>query len=484
MSQKLFPRHFIPLCGLLPLVSAWATSPVKAGDETLNCTAITEQRQQLATTIAAGDPNTPSMGKAAAGTAANVGSSVVTQASGLFGALGGLAGKLAGSTAQQQVEERMAPDAAAQAAAGEARDRDQFLDRLANAKGCLADNPAHAGKALSAEEFKTLTTGPAAGEIQPMTVATVNAALQQPLVPLVSRPMFDGDLQLADKRFYISEFRVLFEVGGEVSARTRAGYMPGGTSYGATNSRIKYKVAQPDIAALQRLTDQAWANLKEQLAARGISVEDAASFTAANGAVYPATEAASTPQAPVYIDENLGHTERKYLVLAPTGMKLHSRGIAGLGAGNIGTRISWVKNKYEGLALSVAIHIAALETTGSGSSILNPDGANTGASPGMTLSTPPGGIVANTHADTRMVRLSKPIAIPGNFARFRTVGGFNTQDNAAVRALQIAGNLAGVAANKSRTVEMEVDLDGPNTSRMAMQGLQAFNQSVVEAIKP
>ena len=99
------------------------------------------------------------------------------------------------------------------------------------------------------------------------------------------------------------------------------------------------------------------------------------------------------------------------------------------------------------------------------------------------LAIPAGSFVAQTHADVTALRLGKPLAIPGSFARFRTVGGYDTQKDAAVRALQIAGNLAGVAANKSRTVEMEVDLDGPATSRMAMQGLATFNQALAASLR-
>ena len=303
-----------------------------------------------------------------------------------------------------------------------------------------------------------------------------------PIVVLDGSELLEGKLNTAGKRIHISEFRVLFEVSGEVSASTRAGYLPG-TNYGGTRSRIKYQVANVDIAALQALTDKAWADLRERLAAGGVRLEDAAGFTAENGAVYAATEAASTPGAPVYVEQDLGHTTRKYLVLTPTGMKLHERGFAGMGAGDMGKRIDWSKSGFDGIAVGVAVNIAALETSGSGSSIWNRDGASTGAGEGMIITAPPQGVAASGHVDGGSLRAPKGIAVAGNFARFREVGGFDSQKNAAVVALQVVGNLAGVAANKSKVVEMEIDLDGPTTSRMALSGLASFNQALAEQFK-
>lgn len=474
------------LAGSPTLVTAGPLQRVDPGDAQLDCTGLAAQQQAMTDFIAAGDTNAPSIGKAAAGGAANVGGQVagaaVAQGSGLFGGLGGLVGKVAGVVAQQQVEESMAPDAAAQQRAAEARERQGFLGKLATAKECRPDEPGYPGKTPSADEFKTLAAGPAGGEVQAFTVAAVETAAAEPIVVLDGSDLLEGKLNTAGKRIYISEFRVLFEVAGEVSASTRAGYLPG-TNYGGTQSRIKYQVANVDIAALQALTDKAWADLQERLAASGVKLEDAAGFTAQNGAVYAATEAASTIGAPVYVEQDLGYTERKYLVLTPTGMKLHERGFAGMGAGDMGKRIDWSKSGFDGIAVGVAINIAALESSGSGSSIWNRAGASTGAGEGMTVSAPPGAVAASGHVDGGSLRAPKGITVAGNFARFREVGGFDSQKNVAVVALQAVGNLAGVAANKSKVVEMEVDLDGPTTSRMVLSGLATFNQALTEQFK-
>ncbi len=482
LSSTLFALGSV-LCATVAV--AQPVGRVTAEDMHLSCADIAQERKKLDELIAAGDPNAPNLAKAAAGTAANMGGqvagAVAAQGSGLLGGLGGLISKVAGAVAQQQVEARMGPDEAAKQRAADAKPRHAFLGRLATAKECRADDPAFAGKPLSPEEFQALAGGPAAGEIKPFTAASV-AEFKEPIGTLPTSGFLEGELKLGNRKVYISEFRVLFEVGGSVTAKTRAGYLPG-TRYGATNSTIKYKVANPDIAALQAITDKAWADLKARLQERGITIEDREAFIAQHGEVYPATEEASRPDKPVFIEENFGYVTRNYLVMAPTGMKLHPRSFAGIGAGNIGKRIEFVKNKLDGLTIGVMLNVADLESSGSGSSILHTEGASTSAGEGMALAGPTGHIVANGHAEAGMVRMPKGFAVPGTFARFREVGGYDTQKDAVVKTIQIAGALAGVAANKSKTVEMEIDLDGPATTRMALQGLATFNKALVERIQ-
>lgn len=474
------------LAGVPALAAAQTLARVNEIDATLDCKGIAAEKPRLDEVIVAGDVSTPGVGKAVAGSAANVGGQLAggaaAQATGLFGGLGGLVGKLAGAVAQQQVEEGLAADAAAQQRAVESSERLAFLGKLAKAKECRLDEPDYAGRMLSADEFRQLAEGPAAGAMKPFTAAAVRTVPSESVQPLTSAGFLEGELNTSGKRFYISEFRVLFEVGGEVSASTRAGHMPG-TNYGGTRSRIKYQVANLDIPALQALTDKAWADLQRRLAADGVTVEDSASFIAQNGVVYAATEPASTATAPVYIEQNFGHSTRKYLVLAPTGTHLHPRGFAGMGAGDMGKRVEWSKSGFDGIAIGVALNIASLETSGSGSSIIHRDGASTGAGEEMSVTAPPGAVVASGHVDAGSIRAPKGLPVAGNFARFREVGGYDSQKHAAVRALQVVGNLAGVAANASKTVEMEIDLDGPATSRMALTGLITFNKAISDQLK-
>ncbi len=461
---------------------------VKPADAGMDCAVIASENKAMADLITAGDP-TRTAGQAVAGGTANVGGQLagaVVAQSGMFGAFGGLVSKLTGSVAQQQVEQRLAPDAAAQQRAALARDRQGFLNALASAKACRADDPSFAGNALSADEFQRvagLGAGPAGTTtaLAPLSLAQTQTALAEPVAPLAATFPLQGDLKLAGRRYYIAEFRVLFEVGGRVSANTRAAYL-GGNNYGATRSTIRYALAQPDVAVMQAITDRAWADFQQRVAAAGVKIEPRANFVAQHGEVYAATEPATTAAAPVTIDQNLGHTERKYMVFAPTGMTLHSRGFAGLGAGNLSKRMEFIKGQMDGLSVSVAVNIAALETSGSGSSLFNRDGASTGAGAGMTVVSPPDGVVAQVHADSSSLRLAQPVAVPGTFARMREVGGYDTTKDGVARSMQILSNMAGVAANNSKTVDMQVDLDGLATPRMVLQGLTGFNQALVEKL--
>ncbi len=481
-----FPR--IPILALTlaagwPCAQAQSIARVQPTDAQLDCAGIAAERKTLADTIAAGDPNAPSLARTAAGGAANMGGqvagAVIAQGGGLFGSL---VSKVAGAVAKQQVEERMGPDAEAQKRAAEARERTGFLDTLAAARQCRSDDPSFAGNPLSPEAFGKLADGSAAPAVlAPLSAAAVSPALDGALSPLPATGLLEGNLETAGRPFHVSEFRVLFEVGGTVSANTRAGHLPG-VNYGATRSTIRYEVANPDIAALQAIVDRAWRDFNERAAAAGVKLDDPVAVAAQHGEVYPATEPASAPGAPVYAEINLGHVKRKYLVLAPTGMKLHSRGLAGLGAGDIGKRIEWTRANREAIAVGIALNVASLETSGSGSSILR-SGSSTRAGEGMTLAAPAGAAVANGHVRAGMLRLAKELPIPGAFARFRETGGYDTQKDAAVRSVQILGALAGVAPNASKTVEMAVDLDGPATARMALAGLATFNEGLVGMLK-
>ncbi|MDP2681166.1 MAG: hypothetical protein Q8O85_20960 [Rhodoferax sp.] len=484
-TVKLYPGWVLAACLTSMTATAQPIPVTLDSDISLDCQAIQTEQARLKETIAAGN-NDPSIGKAAAAGTANAGAqlagSIAAQSAGIFGSLGGLLSKAAGSVAQQQVEERLAPDALAVQQAKQAQARADFLSKLSQAKACRADDASFAGSPLSSAEFAALSSGPSAGVVKPLTAAAAADALAQPVTLLAQPLTFEGDLKLGGKRFYLAEFRVLYEVAGEVAARTNAGYMPG-TNYGATSSRIKYQVPQVDVAALQALTDKAFTDFQQRLQGAGVTLEPTDAFISQHGAVYPATEAGSTVDSPVYVEENLGHTERKYMVFAPTGMKLQPRGFAGLGAGNIGTRMDWVRNKFEGLNVGVALNFTALETSGSGSSILHRDGASTSAQPVMSIATPSGSVVAQGHVDAGALYMPKPTVVPGDFAKMRETGGFDTQKDAGVKGLQMLGNLMGVAANKSKTVEMALDLDGPTTTRLALQAFSTFNQSLVDKIK-
>ena len=288
--------------------------------------------------------------------------------------------------------------------------------------------------------------------------------------------LLDGKLTLAGKTVFLTEYRVLFDMSGEVNANTRGGYLLG-TDYGSTRATVTYKVPEPDIAALQAITDRAYADFKDRLAAAGLTVQ---TTEPEGGGIYTATEAGSAPGAPVWVDQNLGRVKRRLLVLTPTGTKFISRGFAGIGAGNIGKRVEWGGKNWEALSVTQTINIAELETSGSGSSIFR-RGSSAEASSSLTVGLSPGDFLVQSHMGSGLIRMSEPLPVPGAFANFRTVKTFDSDKDATSRVVGTLQNLMGQGANKVLKVEKEVDVDGPALARLSYQGLASINQAVASA---
>lgn len=314
------------------------------------------------------------------------------------------------------------------------------------------------------------------------TPEQVQAALAAPIAPLDAAALVKSNAALKGKRFYVAEYRVLFEIGGSVSANTRGAYF-GGTDYGATNVRVNYLVPTPDVALLQAITDRAYADFLARLDAAGLKPEPADTFVKENGAIYDATQDASRAGGEVYEDVELGYGKRKYMVFVPTGTKMVARGFAGLGAGNIGKRIDFSKGNLEGVSMGMVVNLAAQESSGGGSSMFK-RGSSANASAAMEVAMPPRQLgVLQTHAHTQIVSLNGPLAVPGQFANLRETGGYDTQKDAAVKALQIFGALTmGVAGNTSKRVDMALDVDNAALARQALQGMAAVNQAAVAGI--
>lgn len=315
------------------------------------------------------------------------------------------------------------------------------------------------------------------------TPEQIEAALAAPVAPLEAAVPVKGSATLKGKRFYIAEYRVLFEMGGSVSANTRAAYF-GGTDYGSTNVRVNYLVPTPDVKLLQAITDKAYADFLARLEAAGVKPEPAEAFVKENGAVYEATAEASKPGAEVYEDVELGYGKRKYLVMAPTGTRLVPRGFAGIGAGNIGKRIDFSKANLEGVSVGMVVNLAAQESSGGGSSMFK-RGSSANASAAMEVAMAPKQLgVMQTHALTQVVSLGGPLPVPGQFANLRETGGYDTQKDTAVKALQIFGAVTmGLGASTSKRVDMALDVDNAALARHALQGMAAVNQAVAGAIQ-
>lgn len=324
---------------------------------------------------------------------------------------------------------------------------------------------------------------PATPAAAPADPAAIEQVLKATPELLDASGIAKSNAVLKGKRFYIAEYRVLFEVGGKVTANTRAAYF-GGRDYGATRVTVNYEWPKPDVQLMQAITDRAYADFLARMEAAGLKPEPIEPFVQANGAVYETKVEASKPGAEVYEEVELGYGKRKYMVFAPTGTRTVERGFIGLGAGNIGKRIDFGKANLEGVSVGMVVNLAAQESSGGGSSMFK-RGSSANASAAMEVGVPPKQFgVLQTHATTQAVQLTAPLAVPGQFAEFRETGGYDTQKDALVKGIQILGALTmGVAGNSAKKVDMAVEVDAAALAKHALQGMASTNQAMVAAIQ-
>ncbi|NIC42391.1 hypothetical protein [Aquabacterium sp. A08] len=457
---------------------AQAVERVQPGDATLSCTALAAEQSRLAELVRAGSGE-KSAGTAAAGVAANVGGQLAVgqAASGMLGALGGFASRLAGVAAQGAVEKQLGPDEATRQTGVLAAERQAFLSQLAQAKRC--DTPGAEG-VLSPEAFQSLVEGKGSGTfaVAALTPDAVRALPAAEIQPLPADHLLTGKIDVADKTLHLSEFRVLFDVGGEVTGGTRAGYLFG-TNYGNSRVTVTYRVPQVDVAAYQAITDRALEDFKSRLAAAGLRVV----YTPPEGGgVYEPTETASLPGAPVFTSQSYGYGKRQLLVMAPTGMKTISRGIAGIGAGHIGRRIDWSKKGWDGMSVTHVVNIAEMESSGSRSSILSRE-ASADASARLSVGHAPGEYVVQMHVGGGLLHMKEGVVVPGEFAQWRTVKTYDSRKDMAMVALGALRNSMGQAQDTLVRVEKEVDLNGPVMARLALQGMATVNQAIASRLQ-
>ena len=327
-------------------------------------------------------------------------------------------------------------------------------------------------------------TAETAGQVPGTTApaSTPAAAPAEPAGLLDASANLSGSVSMKGKRFYVSEYRLLVEVGGQVTANTRAAYF-GGTNHGATRMSVKYDASSMDFVALQQLADRAYADFLARLEAAGAKPEPAEAIIKEYGVIYEANQPGSTAAAPVYDDLDLGYGKRKYLVLAPTGTLLNSRGFAGLGAGNISSRMNYSKGNAEAISVAMAVHIAAQESSGGGSSLFK-RGSSANASAAMEIAGAARAAALQSHAQSQSYLFKAPLAVPGDFATLKEVGGYDSQKDAAVGAIQALGRLFGQAANNSKRVDMAVEVNMPAMTQMALRGLASMHQAMANGMKP
>lgn len=134
---------------------------------------------------------------------------------------------------------------------------------------------------------------------------------------------------------------------GELATQTRGERLLGqaaGTRLDDRPATLAYR-SQPDIAALQALTDRGWADLQARLTTAG-------------------AEPASQPGALVLLEGESGETTQCCLTMAPTGRTLMQRSAAGRGPGNLSAKLAYPTHDVEGLSLAMASNFSALVAGG------------------------------------------------------------------------------------------------------------------------
>ncbi len=323
-------------------------------------------------------------------------------------------------------------------------------------------------------------------ELQPLDAAAIAAALQRPVGAAVPAARTSGQLALQGKRFYIAEYQLLIEVGGEQRLPARDGALLGRPVWG-DSARLVWR-SQPDIAALQALVDRGWADLQARLAAAGVRPASIDGLLGSAGAVYEASEPASTAAAPVFVESGSGELRRRYLVLAPSGQRIVPRTAGGLNPGNLAARLAFRAQGIEALSLGLAIHLSGHEPGAERrSGFANPDlpgEERRGAlAPLMELVPAPDLALIAAHAQTDKVALAEALVLAPEFGRLRAAPATaGTAEASPLQSLLQLGRKLGVAPAEATRVDGLLELDGPASARSLLYALAAANQAIAEAL--
>src|SRR5690606_20657005 len=110
--------------------------------------------------------------------------------------------------------------------------------------------------------------------------------------------------------------------------------------------------------------------------------------------------------------------------------------------------------------------------------------AEAGVGARLAVGQSPDAFFVQGHVKAGGLRLNQRLALDGPFASFREVGGYDSNKDGVAVAMGVLSNLAGLAkVSNTKTVEAEVDLDGPAAARLALKGLASINQALADKIK-
>ena len=326
-------------------------------------------------------------------------------------------------------------------------------------------------------QAETVAAAAPARPLRPFDLQSIAPALARPVGAAMASPSVSGRVELASKRVFIAEYQLLFEVAGQIVAATRDGKLFG-RDQGAERVALTFTSA-PDIAALQALTDRAWADLRARLDAAGVVLEPAAPIVASFGAVFDATEPASAAGAPVVVTARSASGTRRYLVMAPTGMKLAARSPTGdLSSVNLVARTAYPLRQVEGLSLSMAINFSALDSSTPRPSSFGGD-PSAAISPLMEIGPAPSAALVHAHAQRGLVNLNEALLLEGEFGRLRPAPPTSPDlFGGAARGQDGVG-----APPPPKRIDVVLETDGPVLARMALFGISAANQAIATALR-
>lgn len=298
-----------------------------------------------------------------------------------------------------------------------------------------------------------------------LTLPAITAILQREVGEPTDTPSTIGYIDLRDRRVYIAEYQLLIEIGGEID-------IPGGAvsllshRSGPKPSSLAYNT-EPDIAALQALTDRAWVDLQARLRNSGVVLSPAAQLKAVYGTVYDATAPASAPGAPVVAGVRTEDGLRRYLVLSPTGMKLMRRGADGIAidSGKPGKREAYLASGVEAISLTVAINLSGFDPR------VDPishqlDGAGITLVPRLELRPLRGRPLLFTQAGRQQVDLDQVVVAAGEFGRIR-----------------LSPRNAEESTTPTGALRAVFEQDGPALTGLLMRVFGTANQAIAEVLR-
>ena len=332
-----------------------------------------------------------------------------------------------------------------------------------------------------------LLAGPAAAQtadlppLRPLSMVSAEAALARLPGTPTPAPRTSGTLDLGGRQVHIAEYLLLFDLAGEQPGPVRDGKLLG-MPVPEGKAQLAWR-ATPDVAVLQALTDHAWADLQARLQAAGVVLADAAAVVQTHGAVHAATSPGSDAGAPVQLVHTQGGTTRRYLAMAPTGMRLVPRTPAGIGPGDAAARATYQAQRHEALSLAMALHLSVLDATGARAPAFAAPGGLPTLSPLMELAPAPAAALVHAHAQQAFVNLNEALIPAAPFGRVRLapLDGPIPSNDPLKPLLNFGLRPQGDAP--PRRVEALLDLDGPSTARLAVYLSSAANQAIADALK-